>query len=67
MDSLISLLIVILIFGCVAYAMYWVCVKFQAPPPVFWICGIILLIFLLYFLMGQFGGIGGGHSFSFRR
>lgn len=62
MDQLISLLIMVLIFGCVAYAMYWVCTKFAAPQPVFWICGVILLIFLLYFLMGQFGG---GHSFRF--
>jgi len=60
MEQLISLLIAVLIFGIIGYGMYWVCVKFQAPQPVFWICGVILLIALLYFLVGQ---LGGGHYF----
>jgi len=56
----------VLIFGVIAYGMYWVCTTFQAPKPVFWICGVILLIFLLYFLTGQFGGEG-GYNFHFGR
>lgn len=64
MEQLISLLVMFLIFGCVGYCMYWVCTHFQAPPPVFWICGVILLVFLLYFLMGQFGN---GFHFNINR
>lgn len=61
MEQLIGILVMIVIFAVVAYAMYWVCTKFAAPQPVFWICGLILLIFLLYFLGSQFGGGGGFH------
>jgi hypothetical protein len=64
MEQLINLLIVGCIFCALAYGAYWLCVKFQAPKPVFWIVGLIFLIFLLYFLAGQFGGV---HNFSIRR
>jgi uncharacterized membrane protein YphA (DoxX/SURF4 family) len=63
MDALVSLLIMVVIFAVVAYGAWWVCTKFGAPQPVFWIVGLILLLFLLYFLVGQFGG---GHSFRWR-
>lgn len=62
MEQLVSLLIVVLIFSVAAYGLWWVLTKFGAPQPAFWIVGVILIIFILYFLMGQFGG---GH-FNFR-
>ena len=62
MEQLISLLIIVLIFSVCAYGLWWVLTKYQAPQPAFWIVGVILIIFILYFLTGQFGG---GH-FNFR-
>jgi phosphate starvation-inducible membrane PsiE len=55
---LISLLIYIVIFAIVAYGLYWICVKFQLPQPVMWICGALLLIVLLLFLANQLGVSG---------
>jgi uncharacterized membrane protein len=55
MDQLISLLIALIIFAIVAYGLYWVCVKFQLPQPVMWICGAILLIVILLFVARQVG------------
>ena len=66
MEQLISLLIFVLIFAVVAYGCWWVLTKFGAPQPIFWIVGVILLIFILYFLTGQLGD-GGGFHLSFRR
>jgi predicted neutral ceramidase superfamily lipid hydrolase len=65
MESVIQLIIAVLIFCGVAYAMFWVVTKFGLPQPVLWICGAVLLIALLLFL-GQFFGLGGG-SFRFGR
>jgi hypothetical protein len=56
MDGLIQLLIIVLIFSVSAYGLWWVLTKFQAPTPAFWIVGVILILFILYFLVGQFGG-----------
>lgn len=65
MESLIQLLIYVLIFGVVAYGLWWVCVKFGLPQPVLWIVGAILLIFLLLFIAGQVGVTG--PAFHLRR
>jgi hypothetical protein len=65
MEQLISLLVMVLIFALVAYGLWWVCVKFGLPQPVLWIVGVILLIFLLYFIAGQIGV--GGQLFPVRR
>jgi hypothetical protein len=62
MEQLISLLITVIIFAVIAYGAWWVCSKFGAPQPVFWIVGLILLIFILYFLAGQTGM----HNFRWR-
>jgi len=62
MDQLISLIIVIVLFCIVAYALKWVCESFGMPPPVLWICGALLLIILLYWIAGHVGG--GVHSFK---
>ena len=59
MQLLISLLIWIVIFAIVAYGLYWVCTKFGLPQPILWICGAILLIFILVFVAGQIGEGGG--------
>jgi hypothetical protein len=51
MDQLIQLLIWVVIFGAVAYTMLWICTKFLGEfPPARWICGVALLIALLYWL-----------------
>jgi hypothetical protein len=60
MGTLIALLIYIIIFAIVAYGLWWVCVKFGMPQPVLWICGAILLIFLLLFIGSQLGVTSGG-------
>lgn len=59
--TLINFLIVACIFCAIAYGIWWVCVKFQAPKLVFWIAGLILLIFLLAYLgslLGMHTGFG---------
>lgn len=58
MQVLISLLIWIVLFAIVAYGLYWVCTKFGLPQPILWICGAILLIFILIFVAGQLGDGG---------
>ena len=53
-QSLIYLLINILVFAVIAYALYWVCTHFFPQfPPALWICGAVLLIVLLLFISGQ--------------
>jgi hypothetical protein len=66
MNQLIQLLVMLVIFAIIAYGLWWVCVKFALPQPVMWIVGVILLIFLLYFIAGQVGA-GGGSLFPLRR
>jgi len=56
MDQLIQLLIYIVIFAVIGYALYWVCIKFSLPAPVLWIVGAILLIVILLFAARTFGG-----------
>ena len=59
MGQLISVLIFILVFAILAYALYWVCTHFfPSFPPALWICGAILLIVLLYCAMNFFGTPG---------
>jgi hypothetical protein len=53
--DVLSLLIQIVLFGAVAYGVWWVCQRFGMPPPVFWLCGVVLLIMLFMFLARQFG------------
>jgi len=55
MESLIQLIIYIVIFAVVGYGLWWVCMKFGMPQPVFWIVGAILLIVLLLFIVRQVG------------
>lgn len=59
MTELISIIIWIVVFCIVAYGLKWVCSSFGLPQPVLWICGAILLIILLLFVAGQFGGTSG--------
>jgi hypothetical protein len=60
MQQLIQLLIYIVIFAVVGYALVWVCQKFALPQPVLWICGVILLIIILVFISGQVGSGASG-------
>lgn len=58
MQLLISLVIWIIIFVIVAYGLAWVCTKFGLPQLVLWICGTILLVFILIFVAEQLGNGG---------
>lgn len=53
--TLSPLFIWVLVFCLAAYGFYWVCQHFGLPKPVWWICGAILLIVLLVFLLRQIG------------
>jgi phosphate starvation-inducible membrane PsiE len=54
-EGFITLIIWIIVFAIAAYGMYWICVKFQFPRPVFWLCGALLLLVILLFLVRQAG------------
>lgn len=51
----VGLLIWIIIFCVLAYVAWWLCGKFQAPQPVLWLVGLVLLIILLYHIAGVSG------------
>jgi len=55
--ELISLIIAILVFCILAYALVWTCDKFDMPPPVKWACGALLLIVLLLWASANLGGV----------
>ena len=48
---MLTLIISIAVFIAAAYGLYWVCQKFAMPKPVWWVCGGILLLVLLVFLL----------------
>lgn len=52
----VGLLIWIIIFCVLAYVAWWLCQKFQAPQPIFWLVGAVLLIILLLHV-AQIAGI----------
>lgn len=64
MDQLIYLIIYVVIFATVGYALFWICDRAGFPEPVRWIVGAILLIVVLLFLANQ---IGGGTAFHLGR
>lgn len=49
MNLLIELIIVLVVLAVIGYAAWWICQKFQLPPPVLWVVGAFLLIALLIF------------------
>ena len=42
-----GLLLWIIVFLVLSYVAWWVCQKFGAPRPVFWLVGVVLLLILL--------------------
>ena len=47
-ETLISVVVIIVIFAILAYSLYWICMKFfPGFAPALWICGVILIILLL--------------------
>ena len=56
--SLISWLVAGLFFAILGWALYFVCVKFKAPDPVYWICGVALILILLAWATGQVPIVG---------
>jgi hypothetical protein len=55
MDQLISLLVMVIIFGIIGYGLWLLCTKFSMPQPVFWLVGAILILILLGFLLDRTG------------
>lgn len=64
--QLIQFLIMVLIFGVIAYGLHWVCVQYGVPRPIMWIVGVILLIILLVFA-ANITGVGSMESIRFGR
>jgi len=56
--QIIQLAIYIAVFLGAVFLAVWLCDKFSMPQWVKWIVGGILLIILLLFIGGQFGGSG---------
>ena len=56
MQLLITVLIGIVVFAILAFGMLWICDKFFSNfRPAYWICGVVLLIVLLYAVSTLFG------------
>lgn len=55
MDALIGILIWILICACVVWLLKYALDSFKAPTPAYWICLIVILIFLLATISGHGG------------
>jgi hypothetical protein len=55
MGTIITLIIWIVVFAIAAYGLHWVCTNFALPQPVLWLCGALLLIVILLFLVRQTG------------
>ena len=53
---LTGLLLWIIVFVVLAYVAWWICQKFQAPQPVFWLVGLLLLLVLVAHI-AQISGI----------
>lgn len=51
--TLIALIVWIVVFCLAAYGMFWVCQKFSLPRPVWYVCGAVLLLVLVVFLLRQ--------------
>ena len=59
MDQLIHVLIMMIVFAVLAFAMKWTCDQFFSGfKPAYWVCGVILLIIILYFVSSQMVGAG---------
>lgn len=56
MQLLVQALVAVVVFAVLAVALKWVCDKFFAGvQPAYWICGLVLVIVLLYAVMSVFG------------
>ena len=53
---IIALLMWVVTLLILAYVAYWICQKFNAPQPVIWIVGLVLLLVLLA-KVGQLMGV----------
>lgn len=64
--ELITLIVIIVVFACVIWALNWACASFGMPPPVKWIIGAIIIIILLAFLLNVTGLYTGGFNPNLR-
>ena len=59
--DVVTLLILALVFACVAWGGFWVCDRAGFPLPVKWIWGGVCLLVLVGFLAERVGGGGWLH------
>jgi len=52
-QNIINIILTVVIFAVAAWGLHWICIKFQLPQPVLWICGVALLIVVLLYLSGE--------------
>jgi len=54
-NFLLELLVIALVFGCIAWFGFWILDRSKAPQPAYWVVGLILIIALVYIVVGLFG------------
>jgi predicted membrane-bound dolichyl-phosphate-mannose-protein mannosyltransferase len=55
MDPLLQALVYVIIVAVAACGLYFLCIKFKMPDPVFWLVGAILILFVLAILLDKTG------------
>jgi hypothetical protein len=66
LDTLIIVLVAIVVFAIVAFGFKWICDRFFPNfPPALWICGIILIVLILFAARAIFSGGGSLHELHF--
>ncbi len=62
MDAMISLLVFVLVFGLVAYLIFWAMGYLGAPEPIRKVVTVVVVIIGLLVLIGYLPGLG-SHGF----
>lgn len=55
MDPLFQALVIVVLFAVAACGLYFLCVKFKMPDPIFWLVGAILILLVLAVLLDKTG------------
>jgi hypothetical protein len=55
MDALMQLMVALVIFSIVGVGLWFICKKFELPPPALWICGAVLILILFGYLIDKSG------------
>ena len=62
--GLIELAVFVFLFACAVFGLYWVLDRSKAPQFAYWICGFIVVVILLVFLV-QASGLSGENPLRF--